>query len=68
MRILAGDATQWCLAIGDTLQNLPVFTVVDVLFHGDAVFRQPLHPIGLVAHLVVFLAVVLHLVNAATAS
>ena len=60
---LTCNMAQWSRAIGDTLQDHPVGAVVDVLFHCDAVFGEPLHLTGLVAGLIGLLAVVFDFVN-----
>ena len=54
---------QWRCSVGHALQNHPVGAVVYMLLNSDAVFRQPLHLLSLVAELVGLLAVILDFVN-----
>ena len=61
--ILAGDAAQHGLVVGDALQYFPVGAVVYFLLDGDAVFCEPLHVLCLVVQLEGFLAFILHRIH-----
>ena len=65
--VLATDVAQWWLPICDALHYLPISTIVDMLFHSDAVFRQPLNLIRNIAHLEGFLSIICYLTHCSAA-